>query len=149
MNKRIQKKKHLGKFREYGIQCELNFIENTSISTALDTFLNYIESQGWCAGGGCNSKSMSPFITYDEWADTRKTTYKNLTQEDADNLKIWLKQQPWCAEITVLEIRDAWYNWHWTEKEPDKSKIERALRWATENAPQETDLNALIASKNN
>jgi uncharacterized protein YggL (DUF469 family) len=137
----------LGKFREYGILCELNFaadIDAATVDKAFDDFIDFVEAQGWCLGGGGSNRHMNQFITYNEWEGARKTAYENLTKEDAASLRAWLEQQSWCAAITKLEVRDAWYGWHWTEKEPDKSKIERALKWAEENEPQPTDLDALM-----
>jgi uncharacterized protein YggL (DUF469 family) len=109
VNKRIKKKKHLGKFREYGIQCDLNFAPNCGMDKAFDDFIDFVVGQGWEAGGGGNTKQMSHFVSHNPWAGVRRVAQKSLTQADADKLSQWLREQPWCGEITKLEVQDAWY----------------------------------------
>lgn len=111
MRKRIQKKKHLGKFREYGIVCELNFAADCDWDKAFDDFLDFVEAQDWHAGGGGDRKKMGQFLSHNPMAGVRRVAQGNLTQEDADKLSQWLQEQPWCAETTRLEVRDAWYGW--------------------------------------
>jgi uncharacterized protein YggL (DUF469 family) len=111
VNKRIKKKKHLGKFREYGIVCELKLTPGSDVDAAFDAHIDFVESQGWHMGGGGDNKKMGHFISHNPWAGMRRVAQGNLTQADADKLSQWLLGQPWCAEITKLEVRDAWYGW--------------------------------------
>lgn len=108
MNKRIQKKKHLGKFREYGIVFELKLTPGCDVDQAFDEHIAFVEAQGWHMGGGGDFKKMGHFISHNPWAGIQRVAQGNLTQEDADKLIDWANAQDWCAEVTKCEVRDAW-----------------------------------------
>lgn len=111
MKKRLQKKRHVGKFREYGIEviakCDFSSYPENYIDAEFSSFLQFIDSNNWIMGGGFGNC----FISDDHYNRSKpKRKYKNLTTEDANRVRKFYESKPWCIEVFHCMAKDAWYN---------------------------------------
>lgn len=111
MKKRLQKKRHVGKFREYGIgviiKCDFSSCSEDYINAEFDSLLQFIRSNNWIMGGGF----ADCFISDDHYNRLKpRRKYKNLTIEDADRVRKFYESKPWCIEVFHCMVEDAWYS---------------------------------------
>ena len=101
---RLRKKLRTGEFQELGLSINIGFNkETTTFDSALDKWIEFVESKGWAFGGGGNEhpKEFSGFI----YQPGRGT----LLEQDRAAIQEWLKKQPWVTEAVVHEPQDAWH----------------------------------------
>jgi uncharacterized protein YggL (DUF469 family) len=62
MKKRLRKKKHLGEFREWGREVSLRLVEGAGTMDFLEDFIEMIEVNGLCCGGGFDGKGNGAIV---------------------------------------------------------------------------------------
>lgn len=104
MKKRLRKKKHLGEFREYGVQICIVFHNQKDGWVADDwvsyRFVEFLESLNLCIGGGENEKRFMGFISRNRGSVTIDETYK---------ISEWLKNNPEVKTYAIGPLVDAWH----------------------------------------
>ncbi|TCD24504.1 DUF469 family protein [Pseudomonas sp. IC_126] len=103
-NRRLRKKLRTAEFREYGIDIQIFFRrESISFDTALDLWIDFVDSKGWAFGGGGNEggESFSGFICH----PGRGT----LAEPDLLAIQAWSKEQNWITCVTQ-NLQDAWHS---------------------------------------
>ncbi|TNJ14474.1 hypothetical protein CF111_21000 [Aeromonas sobria] len=105
-SRRLRKKLHLGEFQEFGFTIAFNIdLHQKSYEDALDNWIDYIESQGWCFGGGgslLDNRTEGYLCQY----NNRNMT---MTESDREEAGKWLAAQPWVLSHQVAPLSDAWY----------------------------------------
>jgi len=111
MNKRIQKKKRIGKFKELGILLEVSFINDIDVDEIFDEYFEFIDQHNWTTGGGGSNKSMNQFMTRMDWDGDRRIAQQSMDANDKQELVNWLMSKKWTKIITTCELRDANHGW--------------------------------------
>lgn len=105
--RRLRKKLRVGEFQELGFEIKFQLKPDLEIAfdEALDSWIAFVESQGWTFGGGVNmaSKELEGFVT--------KEGRGSLTEADRLAAEKWLADQEWVAEFHVEQLKDAWHGW--------------------------------------
>lgn len=110
MKKRLRKKLHVGEFQELGFHAEfiLPSREKVLIDEYMDAFIDLVEAQGLCCGGGChpiegNRQSFGFFVT----VIGRGSVTEAQRQAIAGALNSWEQ----ITDVVVEELKDAWYGY--------------------------------------
>lgn len=103
-SRRLRKKLHLGEFQEFGFQLAFTLKpELASFEEAFDLWLEFIESQGWCFGGGgaLSGHEIDGYLC--------QFAGGTLTESDREQAALWLASQSWVASHQIAPLSDAWY----------------------------------------
>jgi uncharacterized protein len=102
--RRLRKKLHVGEFQEFGFTLTFTIdLQQKNFNDALDGWIDYVESQGWCFGGG-GSVSGSEIAGYLCQYDGG-----TLTESDREQAAKWLAAQSWVLSHQLDPLSDAWY----------------------------------------
>lgn len=117
--RRIRKKLRLHDFTQYGVSIRFDCgdlaIDSPELDAALDAFLSECDEIGIAVGGGMGK--MLDGTTASEFFGTavephprnaRRKRHAQLHPAQAEALRIWLEQQPWCRNV-VVRRQDANY----------------------------------------
>jgi uncharacterized protein len=103
MRKRLRKKKHLGEFREFGVQVKVGVKPDTDYDSFLDDWIcQAVEGNGLSFGGGGSAPLLSGFV---ELGRHEQVAAK------ISGLEEWLKADPRVQLYEVGQPVDAWYGW--------------------------------------
>ncbi len=103
-SRRLRKKLHVGEFQEFGFTLTFTIdLQQKRFDDALDGWLDYVESQGWCFGGG-GSVSGGEIAGYLCQYDGG-----TLTESDRERAAKWLAAQSWVLSHQLDPLSDAWY----------------------------------------
>jgi uncharacterized protein YggL (DUF469 family) len=105
--RRLRKKLRVGEFRELGLQIAIQLDPDAGIGfdDALDSWIDFVESQDWAFGGGGSDAEgqISGFAT--------RFGKGTLTEEDRSSAKAWLDACAWVKTFRVSDLMDAWHGW--------------------------------------
>lgn len=93
MNKRLRKKKHLGKFQELGFDIGFTLVSGCDEDAFIDRLIEAVEARGLMIGGNFVARHRG-----------------SATQEDRAALREFLAQAP-VITFRVYDLRDAWYGY--------------------------------------
>ena len=103
-SRRLRKKLRVGEFQEFGITLTFTVdLQQMSFEDALDGWIAFVESQGWCFGGGGSlmGNEIGGFLCqYDGGT---------LTESDREQVAHWLMAQSWVTAQQIAPLSDAWY----------------------------------------
>jgi len=103
-SRRLRKKLHVGEFQVFGFA--ITFTINRQLKNfddALDGWIDYVESQSWCFGGGgsvLDNEIEGYLCRYDRGS---------LTESDRDLVAYWLAEQSWVTAHYLAPLSDVWY----------------------------------------
>ncbi|NHN77182.1 DUF469 family protein [Azotobacter chroococcum] len=103
-SRRLRKKLRIGEFQEFGIDITIPFNkEIITFDSALDLWIEFIESKGWAFGGGGseNSELFSGFIC--------QVNRGSLGEHDLAEIQKWSKNQNWIKGAITQQLQDAWH----------------------------------------
>lgn len=102
-SRRLRKKLRVGEFRELGFTITFLFDnQHYSADQALDLWIEFVESQGWGFGGGCEeTDSLSGYLV--------RFKRGTLSEADIEHAQQWLDHQPGFTCIQCSELNDAWH----------------------------------------
>ncbi|MEB8285618.1 YggL family protein [Aeromonas veronii] len=102
--RRLRKKLRVGEFQEFGFSLTFTIDpQQTGCEEALDRWIDYIESQGWCFGGGgslLGHEIEGYLCQYDGGT---------LTESDREQVTHWLAGQPWVTGHQLAPLNDVWH----------------------------------------
>lgn len=105
--RRLRKKLRIGEFQELGLSINICFNKETiTFDSALDQWIEFIESKGWAFGGGGNenNREFSGFVC--------QPGLGTLFEQDRAAIQEWLEKQSWITEAVVHELHDAWHGYY-------------------------------------
>ncbi|MFQ1650051.1 YggL family protein [Aeromonas veronii] len=103
-SRRLRKKLHVGEFQECGFELGFNFDpQQTDVDQALDRWIEFVEAQGWCFGGGGD---MTSHVIAGYLCQFARST---LTDADREQAACWLASQPWVISHQIAPLSDVWY----------------------------------------
>lgn len=103
-SRRLRKKLHVGEFQEFGFTLSFTIdLQQKSFDDALDDWIDYVESQGWCFGGGGSvlDKEIEGYLC--------QYSGGTLTDADREQAAKWLTSEPWVVSHQIDPLSDAWY----------------------------------------
>ncbi|MBI5918193.1 MAG: YggL family protein [Nitrosomonadales bacterium] len=99
-SKRLQKKLHVGEYKEYGFAVSFHLRESLSPKDSDEFWSSFIEhlidKRGLAFGGG------------EEGYITRYGT-GSATEEDREAVSFWLQKHPQVVRVVIGPLEDAWY----------------------------------------
>lgn len=102
-NRRLRKKLRLGEFQELGFSLSFRYDHaQIDLDTLLDRLIDFVEAHGWEFGGGGS-------VDGDECAGYLSHHGGTLSDDDRAETRAWLESQPWCREVVVEPLSDAWH----------------------------------------
>jgi len=104
MNKRIKKKRHIGKWASYGFEFKGNLKpqKETEDYAFLYEFVDFAETKNWAVGGGCGDNSFSFYVS----AFKAHTT---LDSKDKEVLENWSKNHHLIQDFEIGQWENCWY----------------------------------------
>lgn len=105
-SRRLRKKLRVGEFQEFGIDIQILFDkEIITLDSALNLWIEFIESKGWVFGGGGseNSELLSGFIC--------QSNRGALGEHDLLAIRKWSDKQNWIKSTVTQQLQDAWHNY--------------------------------------
>ena len=101
-SRRLRKKLHVGEFQEFGFNFSFTAdLQQKGFDDALDDWIDFIESQGWCFGGGGSDHQIKGYLT--------QVDSGTLTESDRELVAQWLTSQSWVTTHQLDPLSDAWY----------------------------------------
>lgn len=105
--RRLRKKLRVGEFQELGFMIEFHLKPDLKVTVdeALDSWIEFVESQGWAFGGGGDlvNKKIEGFVAKDGRG--------SLTEADRLSAEKWLSDKEWADDFHVGQLKDAWHGW--------------------------------------
>ena len=102
MNKRLRKKKRVGKFTEYGFSVDMHYVDDFSEAESLaflDDWVSVLESNGLCCGSGSNTKKLEGYVAT-EGRGTATEDHRRLIDE-------WLTSHSKVRQHSLGPLTDA------------------------------------------
>jgi uncharacterized protein YggL (DUF469 family) len=100
VKKRVRKKRHLGEFREWGCELEVELHSKEEFDQFLDTLVEEVEKMSCFCGGGGSGNLLSMIVELG--------TENNNPASRRAHIKDWLKAQPSVKSFSVGPLIDLW-----------------------------------------
>ncbi|WP_343847061.1 50S ribosome-binding protein YggL [Bowmanella denitrificans] len=100
-SRRLRKKLYLGEFTVLGMDLDCS-LAGEDEDVWVDAFLDWLESQHLCFGGGVGAGQVSGYIC-------AKGRYDSVTQAQWQLLHDWLSAQRHIKNVVLSSLNNAWY----------------------------------------
>lgn len=98
----MRKKLRVGEFQELGFGIQARIADTCrNMDALLEDWLAFCQANEWRFRGGCESSKLEGFLAHSDRG--------SLNEEDRARAKRWLFENPYCREVQVAELSDAWH----------------------------------------